>query len=250
MYAVNGRGQPEPGEVLRRFYATLLESFGPQGWWPARTRWGVICGAILTQNTTWRNAALAVKNLRKAGLLTGPALCNVALRDLEQQVRPAGFYRQKARTLQGFARWLKQAHGGSLDVLFAQPAEIARPQLLGRRGIGAETADAILLYSGRQPVFVADAYTRRILSRHGLLPADADYHSAQEFLHRHLPAEEAMFNEFHALLVEAAKRYCRRNVARCDACPLGRFLGAPGEAAQIAAAGLSPSILETGALTD
>jgi endonuclease-3 related protein len=211
-------------EILRQLYSTLLESFGPQGWWPARTRLQVIVGAILTQNTTWRNATLALKNLKKAGLLTWRALRQASLKELESCVRPAGFYRQKARTIHYFADWLEHTRSGSLDSLFSMQPARARRQLLGLKGIGPETADAILLYAGRHPVFVSDAYTRRVLSRHQLLPATASYESAQEFLHRHLPADQAMFNEFHALLVEAAKRYCQRQVARCEDCPLRRFL--------------------------
>jgi len=218
------QGEEAPGAILRRFYATLLESFGPQRWWPARTRWEVIWGAILTQNTTWRNATLALKNLRKAGLLAWRPLRQISLRELQQQIRPAGFYRQKARTLRNFAVWIEQAHGGSLDSLFSLGAARARAQLLALPGIGPETADAILLYSGGQPVFVADAYTRRVLSRHKLLSPAADYPSAQQFLHQHLPPDAALFNEFHALLVEAAKRFCHRNVAHCEDCPLGKFL--------------------------
>lgn len=225
MRMVSEQGEAAPGEILRRFYATLLESFGPQKWWPARTRWEVIWGAILTQNTTWRNATLALKNLRKAGLLAWRPLRQISLRELEQRIRPAGFYRQKAKTLRNFAEWIEQAHGGSLDSLFSLGAARARAQLLTLKGIGPETADAILLYSGRQPVFVADAYTRRVLSRHQLLSPAADYPSAQQFLHQHLPPDAALFNEFHALLVEAAKRSCHRNVAHCEDCPLGKFLG-------------------------
>ena len=221
------QGEAAPGEILLRFYATVLESFGPQKWWPARTRWEVIWGAILTQNTTWRNAALALKNLRKAGLLAWRPLRQVSLRELEERIRPAGFYRQKARTLRNFADWIEQAHGGSLDSLFSLGVARARAQLLALKGIGVETADVILLYSGRQPVFVADAYTRRVLSRHQLFSPTADYHSAQRFLHQHLPPDEALFNELHALLVEAAKRFCHRSVAHCEECPLGKFLEKP-----------------------
>jgi endonuclease III related protein len=227
MHLATEKAEAAAGEMLRRFYATLLESFGPQGWWPARTRWEVILGAILTQNTTWRNATLALKNLRKAGLLAQRSLRQVPLGDLEQLVRPAGFYRQKARALHNFANWIDRAHGGSLDSLFSLSVDQARAQLLALNGIGPETADAILLYCGRQPVFVADAYTRRILSRHRLLSESASYDSAQQFLHQHLPPEEALFNEFHALLVEAAKRFCHRNVARCEECPLGKYLEKP-----------------------
>jgi endonuclease III related protein len=213
-----------PGEWLLRFHATLLESFGPQGWWPARTRWEVIWGAILTQNTTWRNAALALRNLRKAGLLAWRRMRQASGEELTPLVRPAGFYRQKVKTLHNFVRWIEREHGGSLDSLFGQDAGRARAQLLALDGIGPETADAILLYAGRHPVFVADAYTRRILARHELLPPAADYASARHFLHRHLPPDQALFNEFHALLVEAAKRYCHRNVANCEECPLGKYL--------------------------
>jgi len=216
--------QAAPAEMLRRLYAALFRSFGPQGWWPARTRWEVVWGAILTQNTTWRNAELALKNLRRQGLLAWRPLRQTPLGVLERLIRPAGFYRQKAKTLHGFAKWIGLTHGGSLDTLFALGLGQARAQLLALNGIGPETADAILLYAGRHPVFVADAYTRRVLSRHQLIPAAAHYDSAQQFLHRHLPPNEGLFNEFHALLVEAAKRFCHRNVAHCEECPLGKFM--------------------------
>lgn len=224
MHMVAQQSAAAPSETLRQLYLTLLESFGPQGWWPARTRLEIILGAILTQNTTWRNATLALKNLRKAGLLTWRALRQASLKELESCVRPAGFYRQKARTIHDFADWLERTLGSSLDSLFSMKSARGRQQLLSLQGIGPETADAILLYAGRHPLFVADAYTRRVLSRHQLLAATADYKSAQQFLHDHLPADEAMFNEFHALMVEVAKRYCRRQVARCEECPLRRFL--------------------------
>jgi endonuclease-3 related protein len=224
MHMVAQQSAAAPSETLRQLYLTLLESFGPQGWWPARTRLEIILGAILTQNTTWRNATLALKNLRKAGLLTWRALRQASLKELESRVRPAGFYRQKARTIHDFADWLERTLGGSLDSLFSMKSARGRQQLLSLQGIGPETADAILLYAGRHPLFVADAYTRRVLSRHQLLAATANYESAQQFLHDHLPADEAMFNEFHALLVEVAKRYCQREVARCEDCPLRRFL--------------------------
>ena len=213
-----------PGERLLQYYGTLLESFGPQGWWPARTRWEVICGAILTQNTTWTNAERAIKNLRKAGVLSRHHMIELPVDQLEALVRPAGFYRQKSRALHNVANWIEQEYGGSLNALFAADAGHARSQLLALKGIGPETADAIMLYSGRHPTFVADAYTRRILSRHEFLEPAADYASAQQFLHHHLPHEESLFNEFHALLVETAKRFCHRSVAHCEECPLGPFL--------------------------
>ena len=239
------QGTAAPREILLRLHQSLLESFGPQGWWPARTRWEVIWGAILTQNTTWRNATLALKNLRKAGRLAWPSLRQTAVEELEAFVRPAGFYRQKAQTLLNFARWIAEAHKGSLASFFSQGVRRARTQLLALKGIGPETADTILLYAGRQPVFVADAYTRRVLARHQLIPPDADYATTQEFLHQYLPPDERLFNEFHALLVEAAKRYCRRNAADCDRCPLGKFLEKPAAHQQqpLAAKSCQPSAI-------
>jgi len=222
---MSDRAVATPGATLHEFYSILLAEFGPQGWWPARTRWEVVWGAILTQNTTWRNATLALKNLRREGLLRGRGLHQVPLRKLESLIRPAGFHRQKARAIHTFAQWIEQAHGVSLDRLFSRGAASARAQLLDLRGIGPETADAILLYAGKLPVFVADTYTRRILARHELIAGQSDYHSAQRFLHQHLPPEQALYNEFHALLVEAAKRFCHRQVAHCQSCPLGKFMG-------------------------
>lgn len=224
MRSAGGTSAEAPGKTLNRFYATLLESFGPQGWWPARTRWEVICGAILVQNTNWRNAELALKNLRQAGAITRQRLRQIPLEELQVLIRPAGFFRQKARALHNIANWIEQTHRDSLKPLFAQETDVARAQLLALTGIGPETADAILLYAGGHPVFVADAYTRRILTRHELLSPAADYDDTQEFLHQHLPPDEALFNEFHALLVETAKRFCHRNVAHCEECPLGAFL--------------------------
>jgi endonuclease-3 related protein len=214
------------GRSLLQFYATLAERFGPQGWWPARTRLEVIVGAILTQNTAWHNAALALKRLRQAGRLSWAGLRQASLADLEESIRPAGFYRQKARAIRNFIDWLARVHRGSLNSLFALPATEVRRQLLELKGWGPETADAVLVYAARQPFFVADAYTRRILWRHGLLPAQASYEEAQQLLHRHLPRDQALFNEFHALLVEAGKKYCQRAAPQCGACPLEAYLPA------------------------
>ncbi len=219
----------EPGEVLETYYEELLREFGPQHWWPARTRLEVILGAILTQNTTWQNAARAIARLREAGLLRWSRLRQTSLAELERCVRPAGYFRQKARTIQTFVHWLDEARSGSLEVLFAQPPEVARSQLLALRGLGPETADAILLYAGKLPFFVADAYTRRVLARHNLIHPDDGYSAAQDFIHQHLPADEELFNEFHALLVEVGKRHCKRQAAECRGCPLEPFLPGHGE---------------------
>jgi endonuclease III related protein len=232
MQSVDEQAKTAPGDILRRYHEALLSRFGPQGWWPGRTRLEVILGAILTQNTAWHNAALALKRLRKARRLTWSGLREASIGELESSVQPAGFYRQKARTIREFVAWLERSHRGSLHALFARPAEEVRRQLLELKGIGPETADAILLYAGRRPFFVADAYTRRVLSRHGLLPATTTYAQAQQFLHACLPADQALFNEFHALLVEVGKRYCRHEAPLCAGCPLEKFLPASAETSQ------------------
>jgi endonuclease-3 related protein len=212
------------GNLLSRYYFALQKRFGPQQWWPARTRLEVILGAILTQNTAWHNATLALRNLRQSGLLTWQALRRAGLPAIEACVRPAGFYRQKARTIRSFVDWLDRQHAGSLHRLLSLPAEVLRRRLLDLRGLGEETVDAILLYAAQRPLFVADAYTRRVLARHGLVSAAADYHETQEFLHARLPRHAPLYNEFHALLVEVGKKHCKPKSPRCAGCPLEEFL--------------------------
>ncbi len=216
----------EPAEALRRYYQTLFQQLGAQRWWPAQTRLEVILGAILTQNTAWRNAALAIRELRRAGLLNLRKLEKASRGEIESSIRSAGFFRQKAVTIRNLVHWLREAHQGSLRELFSRPPDELRQGLLNIRGLGPETADAILLYAGRHPFFVADAYTRRILARHALVAPRASYSEVQAFLHRHMPREQALFNEFHALLVEVGKRHCRREMPWCEACPLRGFLPA------------------------
>jgi len=218
------------GELLPRYYSVLRARFGPQQWWPARTRLEVILGAILTQNTTWHNATLALRNLRKSGLLSWQALRRACLSGLEACVRPSGFYRQKARTIRDFVDWLSREHAGSLDRLFSLSTDELRRRLLDLRGLGPETADAIILYAVERPVFVADAYTRRVLARHGFVSEAADYHQTQEFLHAHLPPDASLFNEFHALLVAVGKTHCKPRSPRCAGCPLEEFLPQGGAA--------------------
>jgi len=215
---------PEPGVELLSYYRELLEGFGPQGWWPARTRLEVILGAILTQNTSWKNVRIAIRRLRRAGLLNQRRLGRASQSELEEAIRPAGFFRQKARTIRHFVSWLDRSYGGSLHRMFRRPPEELRRALLGIKGLGPETADAILLYAGRKPFFVADGYTRRILARHELLRPRAGYEEAQAYLHQHLPRDSGLFNEYHALLVEVGKRYCKRSAPECAACPLEPWL--------------------------
>ncbi len=214
----------EPGLELLEYYQELLKKLGPQGWWPAQTRLEVILGAILTQNTSWTNVRLAIRGLRRAGLLNLGPLRAASASEIEAAIRPAGFFRQKAQTIRNFLCWLDRSCGGSLDRMFRQSAELLRRELLSIKGLGPETADAILLYAGRMPFFVADAYARRILGRHEFFAPEAGYPEAQAYLHEHLPRDAKLFNEYHALLVEVGKRYCKRSEAQCSGCPLEPWL--------------------------
>lgn len=204
---------------LLRLYRALLARYGPQEWWPARTPFEVAVGAILTQHTAWTGAARAVAALRAHGLLTPRRLAAGDAGTLESLIRPAGTYRLKARRLHAFTAWLLARCGGDFRALRRAPLAPLRRELLGVPGLGPETADAILLYAAGRPLFVADAYARRVLVRHRLLPPAAGYEQARAFLEAHLPSDPALFNEFHALLVAAAKSHCR-TAPRCQACPL------------------------------
>ncbi len=217
------RTPSEIRERLRLYYRTLLERLGRQRWWPARTRFEVIVGAILTQNTSWKNVEKAIAALRRQRLLTPKALADAPLAHLEQAIRPAGYYRQKARRLKAFVSFLNQQYGGSLRRMFRTPTPTLRRQLLEVHGIGPETADSILLYAGNHPVFVVDAYTRRILSRHGLLDGRLRYDEIQQWFESHLPRSAPLFNEYHALLVEVGKRWCHPRQPDCPSCPLGPY---------------------------
>jgi endonuclease-3 related protein len=209
----------------------MLRVLGPQEWWPAHTRLEMILGAILVQNTAWQNAALALKQLKQRGMLSVAALRAASPSELESCVRSAGFFRQKARTIRNFVAWLQRARHGSLAAMFALPPQELRRELLAITGLGPETVDAILLYAGQHAYFVADNYTRRILARHQWLPEKSGYDEAQQFMHRHLPADPALFNEYHALLVEVGKQYCKRQAPLCEKCPLEEFL-VPGQPQQ------------------
>lgn len=204
---------------LLRLYRDLLRRFGPQGWWPGRTPFEVAVGAILTQHTAWAGAARAVAALRARRLLHPARLLAVPEARLARLLRPAGTYRLKARYLRTFSGWLLDRHRGRFAGLRAAPLRALRQELLGLPGLGPETVDAILLYAAGRPVAVADAYVRRILVRHGLLPPTAGYEATRAFLEAHLPSDPALFNELHALFVAAGKAHCR-TVARCDGCPL------------------------------
>jgi endonuclease III related protein len=245
---------------VRQYYRALYRAWGAQHWWPAETRFEVIVGAYLTQNTAWTNVELALANLRAANVLSVEGIRGTSLAELERLIRPSGYFRQKATRLKTFIAFLDKTFSGSLDQLFAQPTNQLRAELLGLNGVGPETADSILLYAGNHPVFVVDAYTRRILDRHGILPANTDYEDIRQVFERsltpvaqehpetaaqlesgirgaaHLPSAMStavrtalvqVYNEMHGLIVGAGKNYCRKNKAACEGCPLRPFLPAP-----------------------
>ena len=215
--------------MILRLYETLAKAYGPLHWWPARTRFEVIVGAFLTQNTSWKNVELALRNLRKAGVLNVEGIRRTSLPDLEQLIRPSGYFRQKATRLKTFIAFLDRYYAGSLSRMFVQSPQQLRKELLDLNGIGPETADAILLYAGKLPVFVVDAYTKRIFARHGITQPTAKYEEIRgrvetTFAAMYEKSELAdHFNEFHALMVEAGKRHCG-TVAKCDGCPLQPLL--------------------------
>ena len=211
--------------LLMRVYETLLEAFGPQHWWPAETPEEVVIGALLTQNTAWSNVEKALNNLRREKLLDFPALAGLEPETLEELIRPSGYFRQKSRRLQNLAKAITAA--GGLDGLDRKKTPELRDWLLKINGIGPETADSILLYAFNRPVFVIDAYTLRILKRHGWLPESAGYAEAQARFIRELPEDTALFNEYHALVVRTGKDYCRPRRPACQKCPLCDFRPEP-----------------------
>jgi endonuclease-3 related protein len=212
--------RPDPDRRrLLRLYDRLHRRYGPQRWWPARSRFEVVVGAILTQNAAWRNAERAIARLRAAGVLDLRGVLALSSARLPLLIRPSGTFRVKARRLRAFARHVARRHRGRLDRFLALPLPALRAELRGIAGIGPETADAIVLYAAGRPIFVVDAYTRRILARHRLVPPDADYATVQTLFMAHLPHDPALFNEFHALLVRVGKEHCRTR-PRCQGCPL------------------------------
>jgi len=212
--------------VLSAYFTALFAASGPQHWWPARSRFEVIVGAILTQNTSWKNVERAIANLRSAKLLSPVAIRAVRPARLAACLRPSGHFRQKTKTLKTFVSFLFDNYHGSLNRLFTTPTESLREQLLVVRGIGPETADSILLYAGKRPVFVVDAYARRILERHGLAHAKATYEQLRAAFESALPRDHQLFNEFHALIVRTGKHHCQKMTPDCLHCPLAEFLPA------------------------
>lgn len=209
--------------ILQEAYARLLHAFGPQHWWPGDSPLEIMIGAVLVQNTSWKNVERAIGNLKERDLLDPQALHRVPLGELEELIRPAGYFRVKARRLRGLIEFLVRRYGGSVESMFAGGLCSLREELLAVHGVGPETADSILLYAGGLPVFVVDTYTHRVFARHGWIGFDADYSQLQDHFQSGLPEDVALFNEYHALLVRLGHLYCRKT-PKCDGCPLAELL--------------------------
>lgn len=210
---------PGIAKCLLTIYDKLEGHFGNLSWWPAESPLEVIVGAILTQNTAWRNVTCAINKLKEAGVLTAQGLYLLPIDTLAELIRSSGYYHVKARRLAAFIRFIHDEYNGMLDSMFAQDHGLLRKKLLQLHGIGEETADSILLYAGAKPVFVIDAYTRRILERHGIVAGGESYKDIQALFMDHLPASVPLYNQYHALLVNTGKTFCGKD-RRCEACPL------------------------------
>jgi endonuclease III related protein len=210
------------GQKLMDMFDLLFAHFGPQKWWPGETDLEMMVGAVLTQNTNWKNVERAIENLKSKGLLTVNALCSMPTETLAQEIRPAGYYNVKAKRLMTLIQFIKDRYGEDLSGFYEDETQKLKEGLLSVNGVGPETADSILLYAARRPVFVIDAYTHRILKRHGMSEEQADYYELQELFMDHLPEDQGLYSEFHALIVQAGKNYCKRKPL-CLECPLEKW---------------------------
>ncbi|MEC4684951.1 MAG: endonuclease III domain-containing protein [Nitrospirota bacterium] len=200
-------------------YSRLFSTFGRQHWWPGDGPFEVMVGAILTQNTNWGNVERAIENLKRAGALTPAAIHEMSQERLAELIRPAGYFNVKAKRLKAFIEFFIKHYSGRVSKMRKVDTETLRRQLLSVNGIGPETADSMLLYALERPVFVIDAYTKRVLSRHGIMDGSESYERFQELFHAALPRDVQLFNEYHALLVRLGKDFCKPG-PRCEGCPL------------------------------
>lgn len=212
--------------ALMDVYRRLLAVFGPQKWWPAKTRFEVIVGAILTQNTNWGNVEKALVNLKREKALSPQVLKKIPPKKLAALIRPAGYFNIKTKRLKNFIAFMFKEYGGSLAKMAKEDGSVLRQKLLKVNGIGPETADSILLYTFDKPFFVVDAYTKRMLSRHKMVPEDADYMVIQDLFMDSLEHDVSLFNEYHALIVRLGKDFCKPRPL-CLKCPLKPLLGLP-----------------------
>jgi endonuclease-3 related protein len=209
---------------LLEIFDTFLAHYGPLFWWPADSPFEVCVGAILTQNTNWGNVEKAIANMKSEGLLSPEALHEAASDRLAEVIRPAGYFNVKSRRLKDFIDWLFLEYEGSLERMFCGDWRELRRELLTVRGIGPETADSILLYAGHKPSFVVDAYTKRLFSRLGFIGESASYEEVRALFMETLPPDTAMYNEYHALIVEHCKQFCRKKPLFAQ-CPLKGLCG-------------------------
>lgn len=206
---------------LMGIYRALLSEFGHRNWWPAETPFEVMVGAVLTQNTAWTNVEKAIANLKGEGLLCSRRLLRAGEQRVARLIRPSGYFNVKATRLKALVEWFCGRANGKVETLRDAPTDALRGELLGLKGVGPETADSILLYALERPVFVVDAYTRRAFSRHGAFPPSVKYDGMRAFFEQRLPRDIALYNEYHALIVELGKTYCRPT-PRCEECPVMR----------------------------
>ena len=205
----------------------MFAAYGPQHWWPGDSPFEVMVGAVLVQNTAWKNVEKAIGNLKEEGLLEPHALYGLPVDELETLIRPAGYYRLKARRLRNLLKFVVRRCDGAVEDMFRTGASTLREELLAVNGIGPETADSILLYGGGLPEFVVDAYTYRAFSRHGWIDLDADYHTIKDHFESHLKRDASLYNEYHALLVRLGHLHCRKT-PKCEGCPLADLLPEDG----------------------
>jgi endonuclease-3 related protein len=203
-------------------FQRLLNRFGPQEWWPGETALEMMIGAIFTQNTNWKNVEKVLKHLKDQHLLSLDGIRSLSTLELAERIRPVGYYNVKAKRLVNLIEFIVDRYDGDLDGLLREETGVLREGLLSVKGIGPETADSILLYAAGRPIFVIDAYTHRILSRHSMIDDQATYDELQAFFMDHLPDDPDLFNEFHALIVRTGKEYCRRKPL-CNECPLNTW---------------------------
>ncbi len=212
--------------TAQQIYEALYQHWGEQHWWPADSPLEMILGAVLTQNTAWTQVEKAMQRLKSEQAIDLNRLVETPASTLEEWIRPAGFFRQKARTIQTFCQRIQQHYNGSIDTLFELETSALRTELLSWRGVGPETADSILLYAARRPLFVIDAYTKRFMVRHGWADEKATYATLASFFTDQLEQDPALFNEFHALIVQLGKTHCR-STPTCEGCPLQPLLTHP-----------------------
>jgi len=205
---------------LTSIFNKLLKAFGRQGWWPAKSSFEVMVGAILTQSTSWRNVEKAIVALKKEKVLSVGKLFKMPQRRLALLIKPAGYYNIKAKRLKNFLEFFLKHYQGQASRMSKENTSLLRRQLLSVNGIGEETADSILLYALNKPAFVVDAYTKRVFQRHKMIKSGDDYQKIRDLFIRNLKPDARMFNEYHALLVKLAKEHCLKTNPKCAGCPL------------------------------